>query len=75
MKAIKDIFINNKRITILHQNVIEIKGVGNNKRFKCLNCGEKWIQTINSPLIIEDETILNNPKNYWTTNLTNCTNI
>lgn len=37
----------------LHTNVIK---VGDNV-YKCLDCGECWTQTINSPQIIEPEEI------------------
>lgn len=73
MKAIKGIFINHERINILHQNVTEVKSAEANKHFKCLDCGEEWVQTINSPLIVENEKILSGSKSSWTHNLRACT--
>ena len=73
MKAIKGIFINHRRINIFHQNVIEVKSNDANKHYKCIDCNEEWTQTINSPIIIENEKILNGSKSSWTANLTPCT--
>jgi len=58
------------RFTILHTDVVELKGeerhLGTPKyrQFKCKCCGSEWIENINSPLIIDDETA-NNINQYY----------
>ena len=52
--------------TILHTDVMEIENTDHPtvKKFKCACCGRTWLESINSPLIIED-VVAKNIRQYY----------
>jgi hypothetical protein len=79
MKVIKIHKCGDIKISVLHSNVIKTgyqiqrldKPTMGNNVYKCLDCGEEWVESINSPIIVEDKNVLNK-KNSWTTNMIDC---
>lgn len=51
--------------TIVHGNVIEVGKEHSHRMLKCLCCGHEWLETINSPVVIEDKEIENNLSSYY----------
>lgn len=79
MKAIKIHRSGEIKMSVLHPHVAKTGSqiqrldkpmIGNNV-YKCLDCGEEWVESTNSPSIVEDESILNED-NSWTTNMIDC---
>lgn len=64
--AVEPMFRNSeKQGVIIHKNVIEVLPKKTaNRRFKCLCCKKEWVETINSPQIVEEE-VANNLKAYY----------
>lgn len=47
--------------------------VGHKREFKCNCCGETWVENINSPQIIEDNTIIYDKRHFGGRDRMNCT--
>lgn len=55
LTAIEPLWRNSEKKGILiHPDVVEVPSGRMNRMFKCQLCGREWIETINSPQIIDD---------------------
>lgn len=63
MKAVEHFYYTGD--TFIHSDVEEITEKGNaNREFRCRCCGRSWIESINSPQILEEEVSKNLSKYY-----------
>lgn len=75
MKAVEVNLYIDPHKTIIHGDVVEIEKTHcANREFKCLCCGRQWIETINSPMVIESAEIENNIEAYYK-NIILCTQL
>lgn len=71
MKAVQINYYREPEETVIHCNVIEVGMHMANREFKCLCCGHQWIESINSPQIIERKEVEHNLEAYYR-NIINC---
>ena len=65
MKAIETSYYLSPIQHLIHTDVIEVERSHlGNREFKCRCCGKQWTETINSPLVLQDE-VANNLDKYY----------
>lgn len=68
MKAIQVYYQCNGAPAIVHADVEEIpieeRKILTRREFRCRHCGERWVEAINSPIIL-DQVVEHNLDNYY----------